>query len=92
MPTVISAIGGAPQNCTSTGSSEWLVPRSANAVSTASSSAAASAQTTVAAVCRPGTVTGSVAAAMATIPVPMTQENQLGPNMLLIVAPLRGSR
>lgn len=42
---------------------------------------AVSTQTMSAAVCRPGTLTGSSAAAFATIPVPITEANQFGPRL-----------
>ena len=53
-------------------------PRATCPAST-SSSAAAAAHTTVAAARRPGTVTGRLTAAVATMPVPITAANQFGP-------------
>ncbi len=43
------------------------------------SSTAANTQTTWANTCSPGMRTGSVTPAVATIPVPITEANQLGP-------------
>ena len=56
-----------------------FVQCTAHAADSATSQAAASTQTTSANTCRPGTRKGSVAAATATIPVPMTDANQFGP-------------
>ncbi len=84
-PTVISAIAGAPQNCAITGlaacpSARSLSPRhcTASAAAQTTSIAAASTHTACANTRSPGTRTGSVAAAIATIPVPMTAANQFG--------------
>ena len=86
VPTVISAIAGAPQNGAMTGlfacaraRSVCLVQCTAHAAVSATSAAAASAQTTSANTCKPGTRKGSVAAAIATIPVPMMDAYQFGP-------------
>src|ERR1700694_4201477 len=53
----------------------------ATATSRTTNSTAASTHTTRANTCNPGTRTGKVAAAVATIPVPMTDANQLGPRL-----------
>ena len=86
MPTVIRAIGGAPQNCAITGlaacpraRSGYRVQCTAHATVSAISAVAASAHTAVANTRRPGTYTGSAAPALATIPVPMTDAYQFGP-------------
>lgn len=78
MPTVIRAIAGAPQNCAITGllasaraRSRYRIQRTAQAMVRASRAAAASAHTTVANMCSPGTRNGRSAPAMATMPVPM---------------------
>ena len=86
VPTVISAIAGAPQNCAATGlpasartRSGYRIKRTAQAVVRASRAAAASAHTTVANVRSPGTRKGRSAPAMATMPVPMIDAYQFGP-------------
>ncbi len=85
-PTVISAIAGAPQNCAITGlfayaRARWgyRVQCTAQAAVSRTRKAAASAHTASANACSPGTWNGSVAAAIATIPVPMIAANQFGP-------------
>ena len=87
MPTVISAIAGAPQNCAITGllasartRSGYRIQRTAQAVVRASRAAAASAHTTVANMCSPGTRNGRSAPATATMPVPMMDAYQFGPS------------
>ncbi len=60
-------------------------PRATCPAST-SSSAAAAAHTTVAAARRPGTVTGRLTAAVATMPVPITVANQFGPRTTVAAA------
>jgi hypothetical protein len=84
-PTVISAIAGAPQYCAMTGLAACASARSlcqihcaASAPVKTTSSAAASTHTASANARSPGTRSGSVAAAIATIPVPMTAANQFG--------------
>jgi hypothetical protein len=84
-PTVISAIAGAPQNCAITGLAACASATSrcrshctASAPVKTTSSAAASTHTASANARSPGTRSGSVAAAIATIPVPMTAANQFG--------------
>jgi hypothetical protein len=84
-PTVTSAIAGAPQYCAITGfsacasaASRYRMKCTASAPVRAASSAAASTQTASANACSPGMRKGSVAAATATIPVPMTTVNQFG--------------
>ena len=85
-PTVISAIAGAPQNWAITGLSACAIARpvcrlqcTAQAAVSATSSPAPSTHTATANACSPGTRNGTVAAAIATIPVPMTAANQFGP-------------
>jgi hypothetical protein len=85
-PTVISAIGGAPQNCAITGLAAWPRARSghrtqctAQAAVSAVSATAAMIHTTVAKTRSPGMLSGRLAPAMATMPVPMTAANQFGP-------------
>jgi hypothetical protein len=84
-PTVISAIAGAPQYCAMTGLAACASARclcqihcAASAPVKTTSSAAASTHTASANARSPGTRSGSVAAAIATIPVPMTAANQFG--------------
>jgi hypothetical protein len=84
-PTVISAIAGAPQNWAMTGLAACASARSlcrshcaASAPVKTTSSTAASSHTASANARSPGTRSGSVAAAIATIPVPMTAANQFG--------------
>jgi len=86
VPTVIRAMAGAPQNCAITGlaacaraRSGYRVQCTLQAAIRAISMADASAHTTVANTRSPGSRSGKVAAAMATMPVPMTEANQFGP-------------
>ncbi len=57
----------------------WCRQCATVAAETTSSSSPASTHTTWASTRTPGTVTGRVAAAVATMEVPMTEANQLGP-------------
>ncbi len=86
VPTVIRAMAGAPQNCAITGlaacaraRSGYRVQCTPQATISVISTAAASAHTTVANTRSPARCSGRVAAAMATMPVPMTAANQFGP-------------
>ena len=85
-PTVIRAMAGAPQNCAITGLAACARARSGYRVQCtlqarirAISMVAASAHTTVANTRSPGRCSGRMAAALATMPVPMTAANQFGP-------------